>query len=280
MDKLYFSDWRVPSNIKIIMQLTPHIPDIIDHTHDFVEIFYVVEGCAKHHYNGKFETCEIGDMFLLLPDEMHGFRKINNENFIHRDIVISKDMFKQACDYLGDSVYNEIINGEKSPKVKITGSMIEKLENLITDINLHRFDIRNSTNNMFLLKSKVFLVELLSIYYNNGYNGDYSSPSWLKIILQKFNVKQYVKGGISSILEGIHFDKSYICRVFKKYVGCSMTQYLLNVRLENAVSLLKTTDLTIAEICDEIGIESVPYLTVAFKKKYGHPPRYFSKHGE
>lgn len=278
MEKLLFSDWCVPDNVKIIIQISDFVKSI-DHTHDFVEIFYVVEGSANHYYNGNVETCRLGDMFLILPDEVHGFREINNEVFIHRDIIISRDTFKQACDFLGDSIYDKILNGEKSRKVTLTGSMIERLENIITDINIHKYNAQEGTSDLFLFRSKALLTELLCLFYNKT-DDNLNAPSWLKMILQKFNMKQYIKGGISSITNEIHFDKSYCCRVFKKYLGCSMTQYLLNVRLENALSLLTTTDLTMVEICDEIGISSVSYFTVAFRKKYGYPPRYFAKHGK
>ena len=54
-----------------------------------------------------------------------------------------------------------------------------------------------------------------------------------------------------------------------------MTEYLREKRVDYAMSLLLTTDKTIAEICHEVGFESVPYFTAAFKEKYILPPKQF-----
>ena len=84
-----------------------------------------------------------------------------------------------------------------------------------------------------------------------------------------------------AILAETNYDQSYICRIFKKYVGCTLTQYLLNTRLNIAATYLQTTDDTIENICESIGLgKSVSYFTACFKKKFSVSPKEFRMSGK
>ena len=61
----------------------------------------------------------------------------------------------------------------------------------------------------------------------------------------------------------------YFLRLFKQSVGTTPHAYLTEIRLRNAKKLLETTSLSIAEIAERSGFESVSHFQVLFKKKTG-----------
>ena len=65
---------------------------------------------------------------------------------------------------------------------------------------------------------------------------------------------------------------SYLCANFKKATGLSPTEYLIAVRLFHARRLLKSTSLTIDEICGRVGIPDHNYFSRLFRKRYGQSP--------
>jgi AraC-like DNA-binding protein len=48
--------------------------------------------------------------------------------------------------------------------------------------------------------------------------------------------------------------------------------YLLTRRLERAASLLRVTDRSVAEICMDVGLQSVGSFTTSFKRMFGKTP--------
>ncbi len=65
---------------------------------------------------------------------------------------------------------------------------------------------------------------------------------------------------------------SYLCRCFKKETGLSFTAYLKKRRLERACELLKRSDLTVAQIGEQLGFTDYCYFTKVFKKNMGCSP--------
>lgn len=62
---------------------------------------------------------------------------------------------------------------------------------------------------------------------------------------------------------------------FKRLTGEPPNQFVLNLRLNRAKYLLETTSLTINEIAEQTGFESVFYFSKLFKKRNGRSPRFY-----
>ena len=71
---------------------------------------------------------------------------------------------------------------------------------------------------------------------------------------------------IDEIAELCHVSATYFRRLFKEYSGVSPVQFKILKKLETAKALLLTNDMTIFEISDYLGFESVAYFSKLFKK--------------
>ncbi len=71
-------------------------------------------------------------------------------------------------------------------------------------------------------------------------------------------------------MSGTHFSKA-----FKKALGLSPLQYVINARLELASVLLKTTNLTVAEIAWRVGYQDLSRFGQHCKRKFGTTPAAF-----
>ena len=58
----------------------------------------------------------------------------------------------------------------------------------------------------------------------------------------------------------------------KAHFGESPHAYLLTRRLERAAALLRMTDWSVAEVCVEVGLQSIGSFTTSFKRAYGQTP--------
>jgi AraC-like DNA-binding protein len=70
-------------------------------------------------------------------------------------------------------------------------------------------------------------------------------------------------------------SKAHFSREFRRAFGESPHHYLLTRRLERAAALLRMTDWSVAEVCLEVGLQSIGSFTTSFKRAYGQTPTEF-----
>lgn len=64
----------------------------------------------------------------------------------------------------------------------------------------------------------------------------------------------------------------YLDRIFKKNVGFSLAQYVINRKLGHAQNLLTDTDESVTKIAEIVGYDNPGYFNQLFKKKFGITP--------
>ncbi len=77
---------------------------------------------------------------------------------------------------------------------------------------------------------------------------------------------------LSKIADVFPISESYFSHLFKEEMGINFSNYLEQKRMERAVTLLKTTTLTIQEIYQHVGYNSSHTFRRVFKKIYGISP--------
>ena len=78
---------------------------------------------------------------------------------------------------------------------------------------------------------------------------------------------------IEEIASVCGINRSYFGKIFKKALGRSPQEFLMNYRMLKATELLKLTSLSIAEIGSAVGYENQLHFSRAFKRIYGISPR-------
>lgn len=82
---------------------------------------------------------------------------------------------------------------------------------------------------------------------------------------------------IASVAHEVHMSRSAFCKYFKKRTKKTFTQYVNNLRVDNAAKLLVESDLNVSQICFESGFNSLSYFNRQFKKYKGTSPKIYIK---
>lgn len=82
---------------------------------------------------------------------------------------------------------------------------------------------------------------------------------------------------IQDYAESRNMSVCYFQRNFKQIVSHTPMQYLLTIRVNNAASLLETTDYSVAEIAAIVGYEDPLYFSRLFRKLKGMSPSEYRK---
>jgi len=78
--------------------------------------------------------------------------------------------------------------------------------------------------------------------------------------------------GVSELAREIGMSRSNLLRRIKKHSKLSVSQFISQVRLNNAMEMLKQQDLTVSEISYRVGFSSTSYFIKCFRELYGYPP--------
>lgn len=77
---------------------------------------------------------------------------------------------------------------------------------------------------------------------------------------------------LSTIADHVHYNPSYLSRIYKERRGINLITSITNVRLDHACSLLTSTMLSIQEISSITGFYSPKYFSQTFRKHIGTSP--------
>ncbi len=96
-----------------------------------------------------------------------------------------------------------------------------------------------------------------------------------------YQAKLYIRDNLSQrlklneIADYVHISSRHLSRIFKAEMGQSFSSYVRTERIRKASLFLSDTDLTIKEISEAIGFDSVHYFTSVFTKEMGMSPGKF-----
>jgi AraC-like DNA-binding protein len=77
---------------------------------------------------------------------------------------------------------------------------------------------------------------------------------------------------VDDLARAAGLSRAHFSREFRRTFGDSPHAYLLTRRLERAAALLRGTDMTVADICMSVGLESVGSFTTSFVRMFGRTP--------
>ena len=69
-----------------------------------------------------------------------------------------------------------------------------------------------------------------------------------------------------------NFSGSYLSSTFSKEAGMTISEYILNSRMEQAKELLTTSFMNITEIAQNVGYQDAKYFSKLFQKQVGIRP--------
>lgn len=104
---------------------------------------------------------------------------------------------------------------------------------------------------------------------------DKSKKTPVVIEVQKYINRNYNNEdlSISEIANSLGISQTYLTRLFKRELGMTFAEYLTNVRIKNAIILMRDPSLKLYEIAKLIGYGTQHYFSNVFRKYVGISPQ-------
>lgn len=225
------------------------------------QLLYITRGQGKFisKVTGQLKVKE-GDMFLLFPGEWHNYRPDEetgwNEYWIGFNGRIVDDWVSGGFFQKENPVMNIGLNEDV--------------------ISLYRYAIliaeAQEANYQQALAGIVSNLMSMAIYLSRNRDFNKSDVSSLinsaKIVAQE-NISTITP---EKMAENVCMSYSKFRKIFKEYTGFSPLQYIQEVRINMAKTLLTNTSKSIKEIAFELGYENKDYFFTVFKKITGITP--------
>lgn len=266
------------------------IPLIKDHTHDYLQLWYVCRGAFIHSINNSKEYKMIkGDLFVLPPFVVHRVKPEPGEEvliigceFLPQFINNKFENLSSSKDFF-DFAYLEPFLVSKDmvrPKLNMTGNLQTQVEDILQEM-LKEY---GSEDKYYEILLKGDLLKLLALVVREFKKGHQNSE--MKEIFKRYreaikNTMQYIQQHFN---EELHLDdlckysmmsKTYFCYIFKSITGKTFSEYLIDLRIQKSMKLLIESDMSVTEICFKVGFNDVTHFCRMFKKITGVPPKHY-----
>ena len=140
-------------------------------------------------------------------------------------------------------------------------------------------DLQNQIPNIYNLPRLVeFLEENLCCLLEQCREQQISQDKKPILEAKRYLMEHYMeKVSLEDIAKVVNLNPVYFSVVFKKETGSNFSDYLVNLRVEAAKTLLRETNLTIMAIARKVGYEDTKYFSQLFKKLVGVNPGMYRK---
>lgn len=240
------------------------------HGHSFYEFFYLVSGETEHVINNKKEVLKSGDLCLIRPSDCHMFTEKHSDDFLHTDVLVKPELFDEIAAFLGKELVESLLLSEDTVKVHLSLNELTVIEQYLQTLNVSSDE---STSEMIRRSLVSYL--LYNIIKAPLPKSVSAKPLWLKQLLSMLefgNTLSKAKDDVFNLLDTLSYNRSYISRAFKQYMGKTFTEYINDLRFKSAYNLLCSTNESIDSIIQSIGLTNKAYFYREFQKRFHATP--------
>lgn len=257
---------------QIVLELSDYNKGPIpNHSHDFMEIVYILEGSGYHILNGNKHFVQKGDLFMISPKSSHSYLKLSDTfkwiNCCFYPNVIDINMINSYCtnDFLRMTYFSTYVQFQKITFNDIELKNYNIIENLLMTMK-QEYDECNSTSQE-ILKHYLFIL-LIKIFENSTkQNKSENNISIIDEVLKYLeNTDDQIK--LEDIAKKIFVSPNYLRNLIKKHTGRSFTDIVHEIKINRASTLL-SQGYTVTSTMNQIGIYDSKSFYKLFKKHTG-----------
>ncbi|QXP55738.1 helix-turn-helix transcriptional regulator [Cellulophaga sp. HaHa_2_95] len=252
----------------------------------FTRMYYITKGSAKVYHNNHTFTLKPGFMYIV---PSYAYARYSCEEY-HEQYYISflEEVNNGVSIYsLKDFIY----------ELEATPHMLSYFERL-TELNNKR-EIKNSDpktydnkptlldfikqneslNTKDFLETQGLLTVLFSKFITNYklQNEQKVNNFGMQKTLNYINHNLHLPITVEELATFCNYSPDYFSKQFKQIYNIGPNKYIQEKRIERSQLLLLTTNDTLKEIAEKVGLDNISYFSRLFKKHTGKTPAFFRK---
>ena len=247
------------------------------HQHPELQLTWIVKGVGTLIYGDYLGEFKPNEVYLMGSNVPHVFRsraeyyENNGLRILAKSIFFKPDLIRKGQAILPELSQLEGLLLAADRGLKINPEESQKL--------IHQIDEVFRANPLSRLGQTLCLIDELgktelqplsqlpqkSITENQGRRLD---------DVFKFTLENYHRPiQLEEVAEVVHMNKAAFCRYFKQHTRKTYLNFLNEIRLQKATELLRTTELSVAQIAYEVGFNNLSNFNRTFKLVTGRTPK-------
>ena len=259
-------------SIKTLWISDHSIGSIMRHSHDFYQMIYCRRGVGEIGIGDHTYTATPGKAYLVAPGNLHFITPKADFRVMELKFSVENEWLDKSIRLLPAEMD---LGGQAALRLSLRDILREGTSGALYS--------REATGAAITL----FFVRLLREYHisaeDTGVQISYlvtppKAPSGKGKDEDFLRVIDYIERHLSEeitlddLCELVDLERSYLIARFKKSFGLSPMRYVGAMRLQQAKTLLSTTDKSITEIAYAVGFGSIHYFCRYFKRSVGITP--------
>lgn len=253
------------------------------HWHPEMEILHIMKGSSIFQIGEEEYRVNEGDIVFMKSNELHGSYDNEKNELEFNAILIDYDFISSMTNdriqqkyirpfYENDSRYTFIVKKDSDLQKSIISPLYRIYESFFKETEGYEIYIKA------LVFEIIYMVHIHQIQ-NSAVIGNMDSHKGMimKKIILYMNGHYKEKIQLADIANDVNMSVGHFCRFFKEHFNITFGEYIINLRMREAVKLLEETEKTISEIALDTGFTDPNYFTTAFKKVFDSTPSKYRK---
>ena len=241
---------------------------------NLIQLSFLIEGEKILYLKNQCKDLlyESQESYLANIKNEGGYVRISGKKSFKEIKIRFTDQFLKNHGFSNDFEFKKL--SDTKLIIPITNELFKVLNDL-EDKSL------NGISRRLYLEAKI--LELLVIQIENYKSNELNSLIGVKDkkIKKLYMVKELIKDNlyknfsIRELSREVSLNENILKKEFKRVFGCSINKFSTDEKMERAKDLLKSTQLPIYQISEEIGYKNATHFSAAFKRYFNKTPKSF-----
>lgn len=252
------------------------------HWHNEFELNYIISGRSEFSCGEDKFIADTGDIIVIPPNMLHALYPYGDDKQVYDTLVFRAELLgigkEERC---GISCMEPIISGSRKVIVPITEKheAYEEIRECVEQIficvraNTPVADLRMKSE---LLRFLWLLEETGCVETVRNHNERLMESIREVLVYINLNYRENIR--VENLAKMAHLSKSYFMYFFKKMVGVSAMEYIIQLRVKRACDMLRNSKAPSLEVAFACGFQNLSNFNRQFKKYVGCTPKEYRNH--
>ncbi len=239
------------------------------HQHDIIEIYFLISGQRYYFIDGKAHLVMPRDLVIIRENIDHKVFSAGIGTYSRYILYADREFINTTLEpdtaqSLNSSIDKDIFvfKIKEASNLEIFFHKMQNLELNHTDTSDKKDALKKHCTNILKEIDKSIIHEEPT---KEQEHLSYVNKNMLEIA-EYINNNHADKITLDHLSSKFNLSKFYICKLFKKSIGMTFSDFLNNLRITEAKSLLENTELSISQISKTVGYNDTGYFCRMFKK--------------
>ena len=268
-------EFATKKNISIRLNSLP------DSSTDYLRLYYINDGKFEWCIHDQHCLLYPGDMAIVLPGQKFGgtkgFLEIGMLSWLHLDI---RNTQNRKVDF---GSWSNLSESEKNTMAKILMLNKSGVISRLNDASRILLSLRHELFNHEIgfgtrvnqLLDELFIIITRQLTKQSNPGRDF--PKTFLQLEQKLRENLSHQWTVEEMAATMGMGTTLFNERVKNFSGFSPLNYLINIRISEAIKLLKKPDINVTDIALDTGFYSSQHFSTTFKKLTGYTPSEFRK---